>query len=438
MKFEYDLVVVGSTNEAVYAARKAAKLKARVALVSGSSITENRPIDDIYCAAYHRLTSFREKAKEYPFCWKQEIQDITQEYRLWIQEIATNLAVDRMPAVLNALGIDTIYGQCNFFRLPYSGIEVDARKLKARSYLLATGSREYIPQIAGLERVNYLSYSQLWQCDLASLPKSITIVGDGEKSLKIAQILNRLSKHIVLVTEKKTLLPSEDEELTNLLQANLEAEGIKIYTSTEIEQIKSIEAKKWLQVGNKAIAIDELIVIGRPSPNIEELNLEGIGVECDRQRIKVNRKLQTSNPKIYAVGDILGGYNDVHLARYEVDIALKNALASFNLSPEKTRYNLTPSIIHIEPNLARVGMTETQARQNFGDNIQVIRQHLPKSIAEQIDDRSPTFCKLILDSRERLLGAHLLGDRAIELIESLALTIDHKITPQSLKFLPQL
>jgi pyruvate/2-oxoglutarate dehydrogenase complex dihydrolipoamide dehydrogenase (E3) component len=438
MKFEYDLVVVGSTNEAVYAAQKAAKLKARVALVSGSSIAEIQPIDDIFCAAYHRLTSFREKAKEYPFCWQQEIQDITQGYHLWVQEIATNLAADRSPAVLNALGIDTIYGQCSFFRLPYLGIEVDARKLKARSYLLATGSREYIPEIAGLERVNYLSYSQLWQCDLASLPESIAIVGDGEKSLKIAQILNRLSKNIVLVTEKKNLLPSEDEELVNLLQANLEAEGIKIYTSIEIEQIKSIEAKKWLQVGNEAIAADELIVIGKSSPHIEELNLEGIGVECDRQRIKVDRKLQTSNSKIYVVGDLLGGYNDDRLARYEVDLALKNALASFNLSPEKTRYDRIPIVIHTDPNLARVGMTETQARQNFGDNIQIIRQHLPKSIVEQIDDRTPTFCKLILDSRGKLLGAHLLGDRAIELIESLALTIERKITPKSLKFLPQL
>jgi pyruvate/2-oxoglutarate dehydrogenase complex dihydrolipoamide dehydrogenase (E3) component len=428
MKFEYDLVVIGATNEAIYAAQKASKLRARVVLVDRSSGEENQQNNDVFCSAYHRITNFWKKAKEYPFGWETETENRTQEYRLWVREIVRNLEIDRSPAVLNALGIDTIHSQASFFRLPYLGIGVDTRKLKARSYLLATGSREYIPEIVGLERVNYLSYSQLWQQDLTSLPESIAIVGDGEKSLKVAQILARLGKKIILVTDRKNLLPSEDEELVNLLQANLEAEGIKIYTLTEIEQIKSIEAKKWLQIGNEAIAVDELIIIGKLSPNIEELNLEGVGVKYDRQNIKVDRTLRTDNPRIYAVGELLGGYNDDRLARYEVDIALKNALTSFNLFPEKTRYNSTAIVIHTEPIFAKVGITETIARQNFGDNIQVIRQHLPKSIAEQIDDRSPTFCKLILDSRGKLLGAHLLGDRSLELINSLALTIDRKIT----------
>jgi pyruvate/2-oxoglutarate dehydrogenase complex dihydrolipoamide dehydrogenase (E3) component len=427
MKFEYDLVVVGSTDEAIYAAKKAVELKARVALVRHDLVWKNRNSELIYRRTYNRFTSLFARVKEYPFAWENESKSYLENGILWGKEVRKGLSEGRSSAVLGALGIDVIDGEGEFFHLPELGMRVNGRELKARSYLIAAGSVENIPQIEGLERVVYLDCSSLWQQNLALMPGNLLVISNDEKGLEIAQILVRLGKQVILVTEQTMLLPAEDEELVRLLQANLEAEGIIIYTSTKIGQVKSIENKKWLQLGDEAIAVDELIIVGKSHPNIQGLNLEGIEIKYDDRGIEVDRTLQTNNSQVYAAGDILGGYNCDRLARYEVDIALQNALASFKLFSAKTNYNRIPIVIFTDPILARVGMTEIQAKQKCSENIQVIRQYLPKSITEQIDDRSPTFCKLILRNNGEILGAHLLGYRAVELIETIALAIEHKI-----------
>ncbi len=427
MKFEYDLVAIGSTDEAIYAAKKAVELKARVALVRHSLGEKDRDSELIYRRIYNRFTSLLMRVKDYPFGCKNDLKSYLKNSILWGKEVSNSLSEQKSLAVLGALGIDVIDGEGEFFRLPKLGMRVNGRELKARSYLIAAGSVEIIPQIEGLERIGYLDSTSLWKRDLSCLPENILIVSANEKSLEIAQILAILGKQVILVTEESSLLPTEDKELVRLLQANLEAEGITIYTSTKIGQVKLIENKKWVQIGNEAISVDELIIVGKSRPNIEGLNLEGIDIKYNSKGVQVDRTLQTNNPLIYAVGDILGGYNCDRLARYEVDIVLQNALASFKLFPAKTNYNLIPIIIYTEPNLARVGMTETQAKQKSGEDIQIISQYLPKSLIEQIDDRSPTFCKLILRNNGEILGAHLLGYRAIELIEMIALAIEHKV-----------
>jgi pyruvate/2-oxoglutarate dehydrogenase complex dihydrolipoamide dehydrogenase (E3) component len=427
MKFEYDLVVIGSTNEAIYAARKAAALKARVALVRHDFGDKYLNSELIYRRVYNKYTNLLARSREYPFACKNASKSWLKNIILWEKEVSNNLSEQKSSAVLSALGIDVLDGNGEFFLLPKLGMKVDGRELKARSYLLAAGSVETIPEIEGLEQIGYLDSTSLWKRDLSCLPDNILIISANEKGLEIAQILARLGKKVILVTEESSLLPTEDKELVRLLQVNLEAEGITIYPSTKIGQVKLIENKKWVQIGNEAISVDELIIVGKSRSNIEGLNLEKIDLKYNSQGIQVDRTLQTNNSQIYAVGDILGGYNCDRLARYEVNIALQNALTSFKLFPAKTNYNPIAIVIFTEPNLARVGMTETQAKQKCGENIQIISQYLPKSLTEQIDDRSPTFCKLILRNNGEILGAHLLGYRAIGLIETISLAIQHKI-----------
>jgi pyruvate/2-oxoglutarate dehydrogenase complex dihydrolipoamide dehydrogenase (E3) component len=427
MKFEYDLVVIGSTDEAVYATKKALELKKRVALVCYDSVGEDRLSELIFRRTHHKILSLLLRGKEYPFCWENDLKSWLKNSKIWNEEVIKNLSECRSKVNLTALGVDVIEGCCEFFRLPELGIRTEARELKSRSYLLATGSKEVDPEIEGLSTINHIKDRNLWQKNLLELRENILIIGTGEKSLEIAQILNALGKKVFLATENDNLLPWEEAEIVILLQKNLEAEGITIYTKAEIRVINESEDKKWVCIDRQEIAVDEIITIDPPHPNFEGLNLDGVKVKYNTHRIEVDRTLKTSNSRIYAAGDILGGYNSNHLSRYEVDIALKNALTSFNLFPRSIDYNYLPIVIHTEPKLARVGMTELQARKYFGDDIQVIRQELPKSIQEAIEDRSPTFCKLILRDDREILGVHLLGDRSTEIIESIALAIKHKI-----------
>jgi pyruvate/2-oxoglutarate dehydrogenase complex dihydrolipoamide dehydrogenase (E3) component len=430
MKWEYDLAVIGSTDEAIYAAIKATKTKKRVALVLYDRLYQSNNLETIYRRSYHKFSSFLKEAKGEPFSLK-EITPNWSNNRVWIEEVIKNISSRKSNAILATLGIDVIDSKAEFFLEPQLGIKTQKRDLIARTYLLALGSIANPPPIIGLTEINYLESGDLWQKDLNLLGEKIAIIGNDDRALEIAKILSNLNKKVILIAEDSTILPAEDREIVNLLQANLEAIGITFYTRIKIDQVKLIDNKKWMQVGNEAIEVDELIVLSsadsRLDPKIEDLNLEEVGVKTDSRGIKVDRKLQTNNPQIYAVGSILGGYNCDRIARYEVDLALKNILTPSRFFPARTNYIHLPITVETEPNLARVGMTEKQAREQFGTEIQIIRQYLPKSLAETIVDREPTFCKLILRNNREIIGVHLLGDQAKELSESIALAIKHKL-----------
>ena len=169
---------------------------------------------------------------------------------------------------------------------------------------------------------------------------------------------------------------------------------------------------------------DEVIFVDCRQPNVEGLNLAGVGVKSDRRRTLVNQKLQTTNPNIYACGDLIGGYALPNVTRYEVNLILKNTLF---LSRYKTNYHTLPWAMFTQPNLARVGLTEHQARQQYGDDIYIIKEYFRDLTQAQILDRTSGVCKLIVRENGEILGCGIVGDRAAELIATVALMIQHKI-----------
>jgi pyruvate/2-oxoglutarate dehydrogenase complex dihydrolipoamide dehydrogenase (E3) component len=282
-----------------------------------------------------------------------------------------------------------------------------------------------VKSIEGKEEVDFLTVTEvLNQKDLASLPKNLVLIGDSFRSLEVVHSLARLGKSITLIIEKERLLPQEDLDVALFLQAHLEAERVKIITNSPIIQIKKIEQKKWLQAGSYAIETDEIIFAGESIPNIDGLNLAGVGVKYQSDRILVNNYLQTTNHQIYACGDLIGGYSLPNLAHYEANIVLKNALF---FPWFQVNYHPLPWAIFTEPNLARVGMTETQARQSYGHDFYVIKQYF-KSIAQaQILGETTGFLKLLVSPQGEILGCAIIGHQAVELINAIALMIKNKI-----------
>jgi pyruvate/2-oxoglutarate dehydrogenase complex dihydrolipoamide dehydrogenase (E3) component len=238
-----------------------------------------------------------------------------------------------------------------------------------------------------------------------------------------------------MIVEEPQILPWEDREAVAWLRAQLEAEGVRILTACQIDRITTRPQGQQLVTSAGILEVEELLVTTGQEPAIAGLNLEAVGVAWSQRKLGVNRKLQTTNPRIYACGAALGGYSLPHIAYYEAQVALKNALF-LPLFP--VNYGAIPWAVLTDPELARVGLTEDQARQDYGSSIRVLRQFYKGLPLAQIQGETTGFCKLIGDAQGRLLGAHVVGPAASEIIHLLALGIKKKLKMQELAALVQI
>ena len=422
MSFEYDLVVIGASQGGLYAAMTAAKLNARVALVEqGVKYYSSGEAEAIYNRSLNLLDF-------------SNIPD-NISFREWVEEVISTITARTSPAKLAALGVDYIQGKGKFTQNSPLSFTVNQRLLQSRNYLIATGT---LPEEINItQETSYLQTQDIWQLEsLESLLQNLVLVGNTPGVVELAQNLTNVGKTVSLVVPSQRILPQEDWEISQLLQAQLEAEGIKIYTQSPVSQIKEIEGKKWVQAGNQAIEADEIIFTSPRKPNLTGLNLEITGVEVTKRGIKVNKKLQTNNPRIYACGDILGGYKFPHLARHEADLVLKNTFASF--SPlSMIDYSYIPWVIFTKPNIARVGITQHQARLHCGNEVVSMKQYFKNIPQAQIKGDTTGFCKLITRRDGEILGAHIMGDNAGEIINVFALAIKNRLKVKDFASLPQ-
>lgn len=470
MAVEYDVVIIGGSSAGVCAAVAAAHLKARVALVEPQPPEANGsghwPIYSKALSQVGKVAQQMRDAHQFGVCSnaaatqdeKREATDnkeiLNSDSRLptpdfgllkapsvekdqamqWAKGVVSTVEEQHSPAVLASLGVDAIAGAGEFCRKPYLAFVVNGRYLRGRAYLIATGSRPAVPDIDGLEATGYLTPADIWQRDISKhLPSTWVVIGGNPVGIELAQTLARLGAEVNLVLSRKHILAKEDPEAAQLVQAQLEAEGIRVLTQAEVTQVKRIDDKKWVLAGNKAIEADEILLAAGHQPNVESLNLEGVGVEYHRHGIDVNQKLQTTNPRIYACGNVLGGYQLANIADYEARIALKNALF---LPVFKVDYRGIPIGVFSDPMLARVGMTEAEARRRCGKDVLVLRQYFKTLSKAHIVGETTGFCKIVVRLSGEILGATVVGPEAGELIQPLALAIRQKIKVGAIADLP--
>jgi pyruvate/2-oxoglutarate dehydrogenase complex dihydrolipoamide dehydrogenase (E3) component len=505
MTVEYDLIVIGGSTAGTYAAVAAAHLNARVALVENEQLQTNwLGHGAIYTQALTQVGHIAQQVRDAPqFGIHFSVADSTQQLQVpsvelteamqWAKAVVSTCSELNSPPLLASLGVDVITGRGEFCRRPHLGFVVNDRRLRARAYLIATGSRPVIPDIEGLQTIGYLTPADIWQEGLkeglhvgklkveeelqvgrlqvesdapsvatASLsnqssnlpypsgtatPKgnaygeqpstfqgSWVVVGGGPIGTQLAQTLARLNCDVTLVVRAAHILSKEDPEASRLVQAQLEAEGVRVLTESPVTQVRRIDDKKWVQAGNHAIEADEILLATGQQPNVESLNLEGVGVKAHRQGLELNEKLQTTNPRIYACGDVIGGYQFAHIAQYEASIALKNALFAPLF---KVDYRGIPWAIFCDPQLARVGLTEAQARLRYGKEVFVVRQYFKTLDKAQLLGETTGFCKIIGRQNGEILGASIVGPDASELIRAIALAIRQKIKVGAIADLPQ-
>ena len=424
MSFDYDLVVIGSTPEGIYAARKAVILQARVALVTQTSERYLNHSSSIYSYCLNEIANHNKFQS--PLSVVGTTKTVNQEVSLkdiknYGNLIKENITAEHSLDDIAILGVDVIDGLGEFCRLPKQAFLVNNRQLRARNFLLATGAN-YSLKSNNLAAANCFTPDSLWDENIDERIQDIVIVGTSHRALELAQGLARLGKKITLTSPHKRILP-ESVEASMLFQAQLAADGIELLLNSSLEQIKVIEGKTWLQIGKYARETEAIIFTDECQPNIIGLNLEGVGVKSLPRDIIVNDRLQTTNKSIYACGDLLGGNAASHIAQYEVDIALKNM---FSFPWFKRDYRYLPIIMATQPSLARIGLTEVQLQSNKRD-IYFIRQHFKSVLSAQITGLTTGWCQFIVRSDGEILGCTILSDRALELINIVAMMMRHKI-----------
>lgn len=435
MAVEYDLVVIGGTPAGSYAARMAAELKARVAWVVPETWgNEDLAAPEIAHHALAHVAQLSQRVDQSQCLGLLEPSTGAKAFSLgeqwsqvssWMQRLAVNWEEQTSASVLSALGVEIIFSAGQFCRLPRFAFSVSDRLLRSRAYLLALESCPVVPEIPGLSETGFRT-AATFAAAIANqnLPASVVILGGDPTGIALAQTLAQLNVSVTLIVAGDRLLPYQDAEVAFLLQAQLEAIGVRILTQTEVTQVREIEQQKWVQAGNQAIAADEIVVAMGQRPQVEALNLEAATVEWSPQAVWCNHKLQTTNSRVYVCGNPLAGKLLTHVAQYEAAIAVKNALFFPRYS---ANYKGIATVLTTDPALARVGLTEAEARQRYGKAVLVLRQHFNTLALAQIRGETTGLCKLVVHRNGSILGAHILGPAAGELIAVIALAMRQQL-----------
>lgn len=430
MPVDYDLVIVGGSAVARYAAAQAARLHARVALVE----PELPPSSDCYAHSLLRVAKLM-RQQQHADLWGLQWVDSKpamidwQRSIDWAGAVAETIEAAGVEGqslnLLAALGVDVVVGQAAFQAQPL-GVTAAGRLLRARAYLLAPPTLPRLPDIEGLATVPYLTLEKLWQ--RPTLPDRLMILGSNPSAVELAQAFNRLGCQVTLVTHQSHLLPAADPETVALLQSHLAAEGVRIHTATPVTQAKHLDGQIWVQAGDRALAADGLLIAAGHTLSLAGLNLETIGVKWHSEGIPVNRKLQTSHPRIYACGDGLGGYSLPQVAQQEARIALNNALF---YARAEVDYRSISWAVMTDPPLVQIGLTEPEAQQQLlqqrGSHPVVLRQPYQGLLSAQLEAQTTGLGKLVLRQNGEILGASWLGVEADSAAAAIALAMQHRL-----------
>ncbi|MBE9189286.1 mercuric reductase [Gloeocapsopsis crepidinum LEGE 06123] len=426
MAVEYDLVVIGGGSGGLVVAGVAAALKAKVALVErdrlGGDCLWNGCVPSKSLIHASRIAYEVKHASQFGIHCNDPHIDFAKAIGHVHSAIAAIEPHDS-PQRFESLGAEVIFGSGEF--VDKNTFIVNNRRLRARAFVIATGSRPAVPNIPGLQAAGFITNEEVFE--ITERPDTLGIVGGGPIGCELGQAFARLGSKVTIIGSSDRLLPKEDPEAAAVVQQQLISEGIQVLTKTRAERVEVVNEKKYLIAGNEKIAVDQILIATGRNPNVESLNLEAAGVELhqsSKKGIRVNAKLQTTNPRIYACGDVIGGYQFTHVASHEANVIIRNALF---LPILKVDYRVIPWATFTEPELARVGLTEAEARKRYGNNIDVIKQEYADVDRAQAEAATQGFAKIITKRNGEILGAHIVGASAGELIHEIILAMSHKL-----------
>jgi len=418
-----DLVVVGGGTAGLVAAQIAAGAGARVTLVErertgGDCLwTGCVPSKALIAAAdlAHRMRTAATVGLE-PVEPRIDFGAVMRH----VHEARETIAPQDSPERLRTAGVDVIEAEATF--LAPGRLRVGGRELRYRKALIATGSSPAVPPIPGLADIDVLTNETVW--DLEELPRRLVVLGGGPIGCELGQAFARLGSDVTMVEMAPRLLAKEEPGAGALIAERLRRDGVDVRVGTEATEVRpgSEAAHELIVADGPAIPFDALLVAAGRRPQTEGLGLECVGVGLGEDGgVQVDERLRTSARHLYAAGDVTGALPFTHVAAYHARTAAVNALFG---ARRKVAYEAVPWVTFTDPEIARVGLTEAQARDRWGKRATSVTFDYAGLDRAIVTGQTSGFATLVGDDRGRLVGATVAATAGGEAIAELAARIE--------------
>jgi mercuric reductase len=426
---DYDLLIIGSGSAAFAGAIKASDLRARVAMVERDTLGGTcLNVGCVPSKALLRAAEHYHRAANSPFAGVPTSAGAVDLAALVAHKEALVAAMrrEKYEDLVEVYGFDVLRGEARF-----SGpdtVEVDGRKIAAGAFLVATGADPWLPPIDGLDEANYLTSTTA--LDLTALPDELIVVGANSIGLELGQLFVHLGSRVTFVEILDRIAPLEEPEISAALAEHLTSLGARILTSATITRAGQYGSRPFIDVSiegtTQRVEADQLVVATGRRARTASLDLQSAGVDTDsRGHIVVNDQMATSNPRVFAAGDVTTLPQFVYVAARSGAIAAEHALRG---TGRRIDLDTMPRITFTSPPIASVGLTEVEARE---EKYRVVISILPLDVVPRalVDRNTTGVVKLVADEANgRLLGAHILAEGAGDVIQAAIMAIRHRAT----------
>ena len=388
-----------------------------------------------------KLASLVKKRKEFGFDAETDLNlehnfsNVMERVQSIIKKIEPHDSVKRY----TELGVDCYKGEAKIIS-PFE-IDVNGKTLSTRNIIIATGARPMIPALKGIEKIKYLTSDNIW--DIRDLPENLVVLGAGPIGCELAQAFSRLGSKVTIVQRGKRIMKKEDPDAAEIIVGKFKAEGIDVLLNHAAKAFKvthdKIKNPAAVQGENEKFLICDhdgkeisikfdkiLIALGR-SANVTGFGIEELGIELNKRKtIETNEFLQTNFPNIYCSGDVHGRYQFTHTAAHESWYAAVNSLFG-NFKKFRVDYSTIPWATFTDPEVARVGLNETEAKSK-GIKYEIVKYQLDDLDRAIADSKSDGFVKVLtMPGKDKILGVTIVGNHASDMLAEFVLAMKHKI-----------
>ncbi len=425
--FDYDLAIIGGGSAGLTAAKLARFFGKRVVTID----KERLGGDCLHygCVPSKALIKASRIAHEIRTAhrWGLEVDGVRPvnlgDVNDGVQRAIDHIAALDSPDVLAEMGVDVKLGGACFVddhTLRVGGTE----RVSAKYILIATGSRPAGTQVEGLAEVGYDTNESLF--DLAELPARLAVIGGGPIGVEMGQAFQRLGSQVTIIQRGDSLIPKDDVDCIATLEECFAAEGIDVRLRTEATRARREGDDIVLDLtGDQSeLRVDRVLVAVGRTPNLEDLDLDAAGIEHDDRHIPVNDRFQTNVSHVYAAGDIIGGPQFTHYAGFQAAHAARNIFL-----PVKSKFDPGPLpwVTFTDPEVGHVGITEQEATAT-GAEVTIVRFPYAHNERAVTDNDHVGLMKFLIDDRRHIVGCHIVGAHAGELINEITLAMKHDIT----------
>jgi mercuric reductase len=422
----YDLIILGGGAAAFAAALKAAEIDAKVAMIERGTI--GGTCVNVGCIPSKNLLGIGELIHD---CLnkkldEQSFQSMKFDFRKIIQDkddLVLKLRNQKYADVLKSMpNTEFIQGNAKF--RSRNEIEVNGKILKAKNILIATGSSAAVPQINGIDKVDYLTNVE--SLSLEEKPDSMIIIGGRTLGLEFAQMYSRFGTKITLLQRSDRIMPEEEPEISDAMKSYLEEEGMEIHTGVKIQSVRNDGEEKVVSTSESEFRAEKLLMATGRKPNTADLALENAGVlTSESGAVVVDDEMRTNVSNIFAAGDVIGEPMLETVAAKEGSIAASNALFGTH---KKIDLSVVPHAIFTSPQVASVGMTEKESTEKYGSCSckTLLMADVPKAA---VVNKTKGLIKMVVEPQtHRIIGVHILSDLAADIIHEAVLAVKYNLT----------